>query len=257
MTYKKSLSIILFMLVFLYLCNYANAYDMIASVARAGLKASFFYQQEHIEKAVIKIYASNDPRRINSWFTPEEHRASGTGFITENNMILTNAHVVDNYQTIKLAKSGSLINYEAHIAFISRDLDLAILQVEDTDFYRDIKPLHISDVRTVRHKVKIFGYPGGNNLTVTDGALFQFAEINYLYGNRSSLAGRIVSDIKSGNSGGPVVMNGDVIGIVMQVARGKKNCFMVPGLIIKRFLKDFEVYSTKNKVNRTVRYADL
>jgi S1-C subfamily serine protease len=159
----------------------------------------------------------------------------------EGNIILTSAHVVAGQSHIEVRKFGAAQKYEAHVLSLSYESDLALLRVDDDSFFGGVSVLRMGKVPGNCEIVKILGFPGGENLIITNGT---FAEINHQYYQFSGSylpAGEIRAIIRPGNSGGPVVIDDKVVGIVMQISRNDDICHMIPVNIIHQFIEDSKV----------------
>ena len=83
---------------------------------------------------------------------------------------LTNAHVVSNARLLTVEKEHDPKKYVATVEHIGHDCDLALLKVEDPDFWKDTKPLALGGVPEIATSVSAYGYPiGGERLSVTQG----------------------------------------------------------------------------------------
>jgi serine protease Do len=154
--------------------------------------------------------------------------ALGSGvIIDETGLILTNNHVVEKADEIKI-KTDTGREYSAKVVGRDPKTDLALIRVEtDADFPSPAK-LGDSDVIRVGDWVIAVGNPFGLGNTVTSGII--------------SAKGRVIgagpyddflqtdAAINPGNSGGPLFnMNGEVVGISTAiVAQGQGIGFAIP-----------------------------
>ena len=95
------------------------------------------------------------------------------------------------------------------------------LIVDDPEFFRGAQPIPIATrLPPLSSPVQVLGYPiGGERLSVTQGVLSRIEMTPYAQSQRRLLAAQIDAAINSGNSGGPVVRNGRLIGVAFQVSR--------------------------------------
>lgn len=148
----------------------------------------------------------------------------GTGFIyNSDGYILTNQHVVDNADVIQVTVDGNTKPYEAKLLGSSKDLDLAVLKIEGTDF--PTVALGDSDSIKVGSEVVAIGNPQGFDHTVTAGVLSakgRSIDINEEDGSGTRNYKNLLqtdASINPGNSGGPLLnMNGQVIGMNVAVS---------------------------------------
>ncbi|MCL4111502.1 UNVERIFIED_CONTAM: hypothetical protein GTU68_002286 [Idotea baltica] len=171
-------------------------------------------------------------------------QASGSGSIISGERILTNAHVVANSSFIQVQKQGDSRKYNAKVIFISHETDLAILSVDTVNFFKDSKMLEIGNLPDTLDPVRVYGFPvGGKTLSITKGVLSRVEHQGYAHSGGVFLAGQIDAAINIGNSGGPVIAEGKIVGVVMQAnysASSENLGYFVPPSIIKHVLKDSE-----------------
>ena len=202
-------------------------------------------KSERISQAVVKIYTTSSAA---DYFTPwamlGSAQSSGSGSIIENQRILTNAHVIANASFIQVQRQGGSKKYRAFVEFVSNETDLAILKVEDKSFFEKSKPLSIGKLPATQTTVAAYGYPrGGKTLSITSGVLSRVEHQSYAHGNGFFLAGQIDAAINPGNSGGPVIVDGKIVGVVMQGNFGKASenqGYFIPPSIINHVLDDIK-----------------
>src|SRR5512137_47751 len=97
-----------------------------------------------MDKSVVMIRsAGQEFDYVTPWKPKSMAQGVGSGFIIENNKILTNAHNVSNNKYLELQKEGVAKRYPAKVAFIGHDCDLALLTVEDKSFFNDTASLEL------------------------------------------------------------------------------------------------------------------
>jgi serine protease Do len=156
-----------------------------------------------------------------------EQKGIGSGFvISRNGYILTNNHVVEEADQIKVKLSNGN-EYKGKVVGRDPKTDLALLKIEGAS---DLHPLNLgnSEDLKVGNWVVAVGSPFGLEQTVTAGIV--------------SAKGRVIgsgpydnfiqtdASINPGNSGGPLInMRGEVIGInTAIVAQGQGIGFAIP-----------------------------
>ncbi len=211
------------------------------------LLASPFHDEEMIKKissSVVKIFTvSVRPNYYQPWQMRAQQFSTGSGVIIQDNLILTAAHVVANGVYLEVKKSSNPKKFIAHVKWISHDSDLALLEVEDKEFFEDTKPLKIGAVPHRQDGVAVYGYPqGGNEISITQGIISRIEQTVYVHSDFDLLSLQIDAAINPGNSGGPVFdQEGNIIGITMQSLTSADNIgYLVPTPIIKHFLDDIK-----------------
>ncbi len=153
-------------------------------------------------------------------FSEQQRRrrvGSGTGFVVDKNgYIMTNLHVVDEADVIKVKMHGDQTEYKARLIGSDIETDVAIIKIDAGKTLPAVKIANSDSVQVGDWAVAI-GAPFGLEASVTAGIV--------------SATGRDISAqqfqrfiqtdaaINPGNSGGPLVnINGEVIGINTMIA---------------------------------------
>lgn len=198
--------------------------------------------QEKLQRSVVKIFTvASEPDLDEPWASHVE-RFSGSGCIIDGNKILTNAHVITDATYIEVLKNGETRRYEAKVLNVSHESDLALITVEDESFFKDTQSLEIGTLPELRQEVSVYGFPeGGETLSITKGVVSRIEQNSYVHSHKSLLSVQIDAAINSGNSGGPAISHGKVIGLVMQSYYGAENMgFIIPPSVIRHFLEDIK-----------------
>ena len=195
-----------------------------------------------INKSIVKIYTVSKAPNYQEPWNSVVHRSSGSGSIISGNRILTNAHVVANQTFLEVKKYGDTKRYQARVLQVSHDTDLALLEVEDKDFFKDTVPLTFGTLPNMQDKVTVYGYPmGGNTISISTGIVSRIEHNRYAHSGQSFLSIQIDAAINPGNSGGPTISDGKIVGVVMQqISRAQNIGYMVPIDVVQHFLKDVE-----------------
>jgi S1-C subfamily serine protease len=169
----------------------------------------------------IKMY----PQLDEDVSTSSKPKSSGSGFfITSNGILATNAHVVENAESLEVQISNEIgkFEYSAKVLLVDEQNDVALIQIDDTDFkgLSEI-PYSLVEKADIGEKVFTIGYPlntvMGSNYKVTDGIVSSASgisdDLRYY---------QISVPLQPGNSGGPLFnKNGDVIGITSAQLNGE------------------------------------
>lgn len=138
---------------------------------------------------------------------------NGTSFmISSNGFLITNYHVVRNVDSILVVnKQDSLIKYKAGIIYSDKNLDLAILQINDKSFGSSGKIPYVFNENTASlgEYVYTLGYS-------KEDIVFGEGSVSSLTGfDEDTIAYEISIPVNPGNSGGPLIdSNGNVIGMI-------------------------------------------
>lgn len=216
-------------------------------------------QSADLRNAVVKIFVTANPvDYVQPWQSQGVQLQTGSGCVIEGNRILTNAHVVSAQTFIQVKKYNSPKKYTAKVVAIGHQCDLAILEIEDKDFFKDITPLPFGDLPFLQDTVYVLGFPtGGDKISITQGVVSRIEVTQYAHSLLSLLAVQIDAAINSGNSGGPVIQDEKLIGIAMQGMGNAQNIgYIIPVPIIKHFLKDVEDGQEQGFPMLGVQFAD-
>ncbi len=195
-----------------------------------------------IYRSVLRIeVATQVPDLRSPWNSGHFGGGVGTGFIIGKNRILTNAHVVSHGQRILLSTPDHPRKYQARVAAIAHDCDLALLEMDDFDDFAEFPPFSIGGIPGLESEVRVLGYPvGGDRISVTRGVVSRIDFQPYAHSNADShLVIQIDAAINPGNSGGPVVQGDKVVGVAFQALSSADNTgYIIPVPVIERFLRD-------------------
>jgi serine protease Do len=166
--------------------------------------------------------------------TPEERRASGSGFlIRQDGYLVTNAHVVGEAERIQVKLSDGR-RFEGRMVGLDERVDLALVKIEATGL--PVVDLGDSNRLRVGEFVLALGHPFGLEQTVSfgivsrKGAPLQVAAPGFDFIQTDAA-------INPGNSGGPLVsMSGEVVGVNSMAARNGSIGFAIPINLVKGLL---------------------
>jgi S1-C subfamily serine protease len=194
------------------------------------------------ERSVVQIFTfSQQPSWDAPWRFEGVRRSGGSGFVIKGKRIMTNAHVVSWARQIIVRRYQDARPYLAEVEYVGHDCDLAVLTVQDPQFFDKLEPLDIGELPRVRSTVVTCGYPaGGEEISYTRGVVSRIQMEPYSHiGNRHLLTVQTDAAINPGNSGGPVIQDDRVVGVAFQGIAGLENTgFFIPTPVVEHFLKD-------------------
>jgi serine protease Do len=166
--------------------------------------------------------------------TPEERRASGSGFlIRQDGYLVTNSHVVTGAERIQVKLSDGR-RFEGRLIGQDDRVDLALVKIEATG----LPTVALGDSNRLRvgEFVLALGHPFGLEQTVSfgivsrKGAPLQVAAPGFDFIQTDAA-------VNPGNSGGPLVnMSGEVVGVNSMAARNGSIGFAIPINLVKGLL---------------------
>ncbi|HRJ51485.1 MAG TPA: trypsin-like peptidase domain-containing protein [Candidatus Thiothrix moscowensis] len=194
-----------------------------------------------VETSIVKVHVTSKSHESASPWNSSIVSSTGSGFIIEGNRILTNAHVVADQTFIEVQRDGESKRYQAEVEAVAHITDLAVLKVKDSSFFAHSRSLPLGDLPEVHQEIAVYGYPvGGDSLSITKGIVSRIEFQTYAHSGLSMQAIQVDAAINFGNSGGPAISNGKVVGVAMQVsgADDENIGYIIPVTMVKRFLTD-------------------
>ena len=172
----------------------------------------------------LKLYPTAEDGNVGA----KASKSSGTGFaISSDGIIVTNYHVVDGAQRIKVRGVSADFDksYDAQIRVVDKNNDLALIQIVDSQITSlgSIPFVIRNNLSAVGENVFVLGYPlratMGDEIKLTNGIV---SSKTGFQGDITSY--QISAPVQPGNSGGPLFdEQGNVIGIINAKHVGAEN----------------------------------
>lgn len=191
------------------------------------------------EDSVVQVFAQQRrPDVHRPWAKGAPHEVSGSGVVIEGNRILTTAHVVEYSSEIQVQANESGDRISGKVLAISYGLDLALLSLEDNTFFASHPPLPRSTALPhIKDAVLVCGFPvGGSTLSTTKGIVSRIEFVPY-EDSTSGIRVQLDAAINAGNSGGPALAGGRMIGLAFgRLANAQNIGYITPCEEIQLFL---------------------
>ena len=191
--------------------------------------------------SVVKIHVTRrGPDFMRPWTKAAPSELKATGVIIRGKRILTNAHVVRYASRILVQAYESTDKIPAEVVAVAPGIDLAVLKLDEDDFFKDRDALPLADkIPAIKETVNVYGYPiGGDQMSITEGIISRVEYASFYYGSRG-LRIQVDAALNPGNSGGPAIADGRVVGLVFSGIRQADGIgYLVSAEEIERFLKD-------------------
>jgi len=196
------------------------------------VKAQSYDADEQIN---INVYEKISPAIVTIDAQLKEGVSSGTGCVlTQNGIILTSSHVVDDATDIDVTTSGGKVYKATVLSILGKNNDLALLKINPKETLQIIRLGNSEEIK-VGQKVLAIGNPFGFSGTLTQGIV---SRIDYTKNKIQTDAA-----INPGNSGGPLLnSSGEVIGISQSIYNPDNNKsnigigFAIPINSVKEFI---------------------
>ena len=196
------------------------------AVVRINASRTVTSQNPEIPESFRRFFGNRLPQQA-----PQERTESGVGsgfIVSEDGRILTNSHVVDGADTVRVTlKDGRTL--EGTVLGSDPITDVAVIDVEGDD----LPTLSVSEAELLPGEVAIaIGNPLGLDNTVTVGIVSATGRTSGQVGIPDNRTDFIQTDaaINPGNSGGPLLnAKGEVIGMNTAIIQGAQGLgFAIP-----------------------------
>ena len=186
---------------------------------------------ETSEESFVKIISSSETMS-NPSIEDKEHvfsemKATGSGFIVSGNIVVTNYHVIENANSIKVSLNinGTFEDFQAKVLSTDKTNDIALLTIKDGNF-TPLKPAPyniVSNPVDVGTSIFTIGYPLssvlGQEAKITDGLIS--SQTGY---DNDAVTYQISVPVQPGNSGGALFdKTGHLVGVVNAGIPGADN----------------------------------
>ena len=194
-----------------------TSYETFALMENEAILSIEFKDLKTGEKITNKFIKMYPPINGDVTFKKDKSKSSGSGFfLTTDGIIATNAHVIENAETLRIQISNEIGNfdYSAKVLLVDNQNDVALIKIDDEKFHGFSSiPYSLIEKAEIGEKTFTIGYPlndiMGTNYKVTDGIVSATSgiedDIRYY---------QVSVPLQPGNSGGPLFnKDGNIIGI--------------------------------------------
>lgn len=209
--------------------------------------------QPTMRDSVVKVHTTRRPPDfLRPWTKAQPQKVSGSGAVISGNRIVTNAHVVSYESSVYVQGHQSSRRIKAKVLAVSPEMDLAVLEVDDEKFFEGRPPLELAtQMPKLKDVVTVYGYPiGGDEISITEGIVSRIEATSYAL-DGFGLRIQVDAALNPGNSGGPAIADGKLIGLVFSGIKNADNIgYLIPAEELDTFLKDVEdsVYDGKPRL---------
>jgi S1-C subfamily serine protease len=223
-------------------------------IALLFIEAPAGHAEDQVRDLVVKVHATRrTPNVLKPWTSHSPRHVKGSGVVIDGKRILTNAHVVRYASQIYVQPNQSADKISARVEALSPSMDLAVLRLEDEAFFDKRGTLSFAEeLPRVKDSINVYGYPtGGTELSVTQGIVSRIEFTDYYY-LTMGLRIQVDAALNFGNSGGPAVSDGKLVGLVFSLIQNAQNIgYLIPVEEIRLFLDDVAdgVYDGKPQIH--------
>jgi S1-C subfamily serine protease len=203
------------------------------------LPACRWHKEKDLKKSVVKVFSTvQNVDFYEPWKPGAQVQLEGCGVVIPGGRILTNAHFADKANYIEVQKFGETKRYVAKVEQVGYDLDLALLSLEDQDFFKDAQPVEFGDLPAPGDKVVIHG---GDEISVKEDTV---SGLDMVYSTEALryVPGLITYEpIDPKKDGCAVFSNGKFVGLPFESWHvPDKTGSIIPVNVVRRFLKGIQ-----------------
>jgi S1-C subfamily serine protease len=188
--------------------------------------------------SVVKVFTQMRlPNPLRPWVKQNPVELMGSGVVIDRNRILTNAHLVLYADEIFVQGGQGGDRVEAKVVAIGPGINLAVLSVDDDTFFAKRPPIaRAYKLPEITSRLSVQGFPiGGTTLSTTQGMMGRIEYDIYETG-AAGLRIQVDAVINPGNSSGPAVVDGKMIGVIS--GHAENIGYIIPNQEIDDFLTD-------------------
>lgn len=167
------------------------------------------------------------------------YTSTGSGFIADTGLVVTNAHVVAGV-TSPIVQDSRGRTWPGTVVYMDSEQDLAFISVPTLP----LKPLTIGKNASAGSLVTFMGYPKGGPfkaLPATVQGIGNTQTIDAETGRANAMRQvyQLAADVQHGNSGGPVLdENGTVVGVIFGKATSGQTGYAITASTLKQALAE-------------------
>ncbi|MCL4838752.1 MAG: S1C family serine protease [Thermoanaerobaculia bacterium] len=194
-----------------------------------------------LQSALVRVEVTRlRPNHSEPWALGRQGRGSGTGFVLEGGGVLTCAHLVSDATFVEVRRAGDPRRFPAEVFHVGHASDLALLRVADPAFLEGVTPLGLGELPLPGAPVSVLGFAGkGEQPAVTAGVVSRLGVTRVAHSLWILSYLQVDAAVNAGNSGGPVLAGGRVVGVVIQGDDDAENVsWAVPAPLLRQFLDD-------------------
>src|SRR5688572_17831414 len=141
-------------------------------------------------RSVVKLFTvQRRPNYYQPWNLGYQLNSGGSACIIDGHRLLTSAHVVSDQIYVQALRPGHPYKYTAKVLHVGHDSELALLTVEDPEFFRGTVPAVMGELPQRQARVEALGFPlGGDDLAATSGVISRIELRRYTHSERRILA---------------------------------------------------------------------
>jgi hypothetical protein len=192
-----------------------------------------------MERHVVRIIVICQSYNYHSpWQKESVERYDITGCVIEGNRILTTSYSLTDHVYIEVTKFGGTKKYPAQVLIKDYHCGLAILKVKDESFFDGLAPIRIRKAgRIAGKKARVFRWDYLGSFKEFTAELNK-SSIRFYNPNCGVLMHQFSCGMNDGGDGEPLIIDGDLAGIVTGLNSKTKTIYVIATDVVSRMLKD-------------------
>jgi S1-C subfamily serine protease len=167
----------------------------------------------------------------------KKHTVSGT--VIQGNMVLMSSYSLKDHVNVEVSRYEGAKKYQAEILIKDYNNGLAVLKVENKEFFNGLKPVKLADNTGVRGKKGIIRTWDDLGAAREYNAETIKSSIRIYKPNCAVLMHTMSTNMSSGGNGEPVFINDNLAGIVTGLDAKQGIVYVISADTIRRMIRDF------------------
>ncbi len=188
---------------------------------------------------VVTITVTSQGYDYNSpWQKLSFNKEVVTGTVIEGNRILTLSYKLADHVLLEVSKFGASRKYPAKAVLKDYQSGLAVIEVADNDFFKDLSPVKYNTGGSIRSGKALIVKWDNRGIFKKHTAEYSKSAIEFFESSGVILTHHLMSDIESGGKGEPVFVGGRLAGITSWYLSKEKTVKVIDLSLILRMLRD-------------------
>jgi S1-C subfamily serine protease len=193
--------------------------------------------EEDFKKSIVQVkITSQTPNFMYPWQPKKPNSIEAVGIVISKDKILTLASNLEFITSIEVKKYSSYKSTPANAIRIDHESDLAILSVEEPNFFSDLLPMEFTEIIDTSKAVSILQLDNSGTVQTAKGRLTGL-DIEYYPTSHTELPYLNLNSNEKLDGNGEIISDkGKALGILYKFANSKNSGKAIPGFVINHFI---------------------
>ena len=203
--------------------------------------------RDNLKRSVVQVKVTYQRNNFLAPWQPKPPKTIGAiGTVIGKGQIIVLTNYISDYTLIEVKKYSSYSYFKAKPVKIDYESNLTLLEVEDKDFFNDLKPIDFENISSLNVSATFCQLDNSGVIQAARGQILGMDIEPYSMGNTELPQLEINSNEKLDGSGELIIHNSKIIGIVSEFSGSKNSGKGIPGLVVRQFLRG------KNLAQKTI-----